>query len=331
MPPVVVGNRVIVHGRGTSKSEGSDGSAGSAVFSLRTDDGSQEWRRDLPSRGWGFSGCPPIVYRGSVYVGGNGIYALSARDGRPRWRHETNDSVNDAAVGYQNTVVASTGDDLLAFDERGHTRWAYHTGADRASRSPPTAGGGYVLYTTGIIETVVAIDPRVGNTEWVYQADSSFGTPTVADGSAYIPSLDRLHAVDVATGDGRWTTEVTAASGVATDSSRLFVTTAAGDLVAYATRDGTEQWRRNLAAGESVNLGTRPLVTERSVIVTTEKSQLDERVTTYAVDRRTGETRWTVDQPGNISFDAIAADGRLYVPVSWSSDAGGGTLVVLSD
>jgi hypothetical protein len=330
-PPVIVGDQVIVHGGGTTESDGSDGFAGGTVFSLHPDDGSEAWRRRLPNRGGGFSGCPPIVYHGSVYVGGNGIYALSARDGSPRWRHETDDSINEAAVGFQNTVVVSTGDDLLAFDERGHSHGAYRTGDDRASRSPPTVGGGYVLYTTGIIGTVVAYDPWDGNSEWVYQADSDFGTPTVANERVYIPSRDRLHAVDVATGDGRWTTAVTAESGGATDGSRVFVTTAAGDLAAYATSNGAEQWRTTVAGSDDVHLRTRPLVTERSVVVTTEKPRLDERVTTYAVDRRTGETRWTVDQPGNVGFDAVAADGRVYVPVYWSTDDGGGTLVVLSD
>lgn len=335
-PPAIVGNRVIVHGGVTPESDGRDGFTGGAVFSLQTDDGSQEWRHDLPSIGGGYSRCPPIVYRGSVYVGHageSGLYTLDSRDGSPRWRHETGNSVNEAAVGFQNNVVASTGDKLLAFDERGHDQWTYHTGDDRAALSSPAVGGGYVLYTTGVLGSIVAIDPHEGSgvSEWVYQADSNFGTPTVANGRVYVPGSNQLHAVDVATGEGVWTTEVTMSSGVATDNSRLFVTTAAGDLVAYETADRTEAWRTTLAAANSVYLRTRPLVTGQSVIVTTEKPQLDERVTTYAVDRQTGEIRWMVDQPGNISFDAVAADGRLYVPVYWSTDDSGGTLVALSD
>lgn len=335
-PPAIVGNRVIVHGGVTSESNGSDGFTGGAVFSLQTDDGSQVWRRDLPSVGGGYSGCPPIIYHGSVYVGNaaeSGIFVLAVRDGSPRWRHETGNSVNEAAVGFQNKVAVSTGDELLAFDERGHDQWVYQTGDDRASFSPPAVGGGYVLYTTGVLGSIVAIDPREGSgiSEWIYQSDSNFGTPTVANERVYVPGSNQIHAVDVATGEGVWTVEVTTSSGVATDSTRLFVTTAAGDLVAYQATDGTETWRTTLAGDDGVYLRTRPLVTDQSVIVTTEKPQLDERVTTYAVDRRTGEIRWTVDQPGNVSFDAVAAGSRLYVPVYWSTDDSGGTLVVLSD
>jgi len=57
-------------------------------------------------------------------------------------------------------------------------------------------------------------------------------------------------------------------------------------------------------------------VTERSVIVTTEKPGLDEPANTFAVDRRNGEVRWQREQPGNIGYDAVAAGGRLYVPVA---------------
>lgn len=335
-PPAIVGNRVIVHGGVTLESDESDGFSGGAVFSLQSDDGSQEWRRDLPSIGGGYSGCPPIVYRGSVYVGHagkSGLYAIDVRDGSPRWRHETDNSINEAAIGFQNNVVASTGDELLAFDERGHDQWTYHTGDDRASVSPPAVGGGYVLYTMGFLGSIVAIDPREGSgvSEWIYQADSNFGTPTVANKTVYVPGSTQLHAIDVATGEEIWTTEVTTSSSVATDSSRLFATTSGGDLVAYETADGIETWRTTLAAGDSVYLRTRPLVTNQSVIVTTEKPQLDERVTTYAVDRQTGEMRWTVDQPGNVGFDAVAADGRIYVPIYWSAGESGGTLVALSD
>lgn len=335
-PPAIVANRVIVYGGVATESDENDGFTGGAVYSLQTDDGSQEWRRDLPSIGGGFSGCPPIVYRGSVYVGHageSGLYALDARDGSPRWRHKTGNSVNEAAVGVQNNVVTSTGDELLAFDERGRDQWTYQTGDDRAAFSPPAVGGGYVLYTTVGLGSIVAIDPREGSgiSEWTYQADSNFGTPTVANETVYVPGSNQIHAVDVATGEGIWTTEVNMSSGIATDSNRLFVTTAAGDLVAYESAGGAETWRTTVATGDSVYLRTRPLVTGQSVIVTTEKPQLDERVTTYAVDRQSGEIRWTVDQPGNIGFDAVASDGRLYVPVYWSTDDSGGTLVALSD
>jgi outer membrane protein assembly factor BamB len=282
-----------------------------------------------------FSGCPPVVYRGSVYVGHaseSGLYAVDARDGTARWARETRNSVNEPALGADGRVVASDGDDLLATDERGRELWTYRTGDDRSSHAPPAWGGGHVVYTTSIIGSVVGIDPEFGGSisEWRYVADSGFGTPTVADETVYVPGSDRLHAIDVTTGDGRWTAAAEASRGVATDGDRLYVPTEDGALLALATADGSEQWRATLATDADVYLRTRPCVTARSVVVTTEKPQLDERVVTYGLDRTTGEERWRVEQPGNLGYDAVAAGDRVYVPVGWSTREADSTLVALS-
>lgn len=333
-PPAVVGNRVVVHGIVGGESGGDGETDGAVVVSLRAEDGTRQWRRDLPGLGGGYSGAPPIVHHGSVYVGHvgrNGLYALDARDGSPRWRRETRNSVNEAPLGVGDLVFASTGDELLALDLRGRHRWTYQTGTDRVATASPAFDGDRVLYTTRGIGSVVAIDPAEGGlSAWHYQADRQFGEPTVGNGRVYVPGSDRLHVIDLASGEGHWTKEAAPSTGVATDGTRLFAPTDAGDLVAYATGDGSEHWQRSLATSEGVYLRTRPLVTARSVVVTTEKPQLDERVTTYALDRETGDTRWRVDQPGNISAGAVAADDRVYVPVYWSTRDTGGTLVALS-
>jgi len=173
-----------------------------------------------------------------------------------------------------------------------------------------------------VLGSVVAIQPgTVGDplTEWRYApGETDFDTPTVVDGDAYIPG-DRLHALSAATGEVRWTAPVRSTAGVSTDGDRLYLPIDDGALVALDTADGTERWRVSLASEEGVFLRTRPLVTERSVIVTTEKPGLDEPANTFAVDRRNGEVRWQREQPGNIGYDAVAAGGRLYVPVLGTS------------
>lgn len=330
--PAVVGDRVFVHGGPGSESDGAE-----TVLALDAD-GDERWRRELPGTGGGSSGCPPIVHRGSVYVGGlDGVYALDARDGSPRWSRETDGSINEAILGRAGRVFASTGETLLALDTRGQEGWTYTTGDDRFSTAVPTAGGGYVLYTTRVLGSVVAIRPgTVGDpqTEWWYApGEAHFDTPTVVDGDAYVPG-ERLHALSVATGEVRWTAPVQSTAGVSTDGDRLYLPTDDGSLVALDTTDGTERWRVSLAPEDGVYLRTRPLLTERSVIVTTEKPGVDERVDTVAVDRRSGEVRWQRKQPGNIGYDAVAAGGRLYIPVLWDftlNRESGGTLVALAN
>jgi len=117
------------------------------------------------------------------------------------------------------------------------------------SRRPPPAGSGYVLYTTRVLGSVVAIQPgTVGDplTEWRYApGETDFDTPTVVDGDAYIPG-DRLHALSAATGEVRWTAPVRSTAGVSTDGDRLYLPIDDGALVALDTADGTERWRVSL-------------------------------------------------------------------------------------
>jgi len=151
----------------------------------------------------------PVVHRGSVYVGGlDGCTRSTPATGVRGGVGETSGSVNEAVLGRDDRVFASTGETLLALDTRGQEGWTYTTGDDRFSTAAPAAGSGYVLYTTRVLGSVVAIQPgTVGDplTEWRYApGETDFDTPTVVDGDAYIPG-DRLHALSAATGEVRWT------------------------------------------------------------------------------------------------------------------------------
>ncbi|WP_436906963.1 outer membrane protein assembly factor BamB family protein [Halosimplex marinum] len=334
--PAVVGDRVFVYG--STATESGDGDGGCVVDARRASDGRREWRRPLPGFGDAISGCPPLVYRGSVYVGNasrSGLYALGARDGSPRWAHETGDSINEAALGYRGNVYASTGSELLAFDQRGREQWTYRLGDDRLASEPPAGAGGRVLYTTSIIGSVVGLEPGgTGSSDWRYVREASFGTPTVADGIAYVPTEfedQRIHALDLADGTHRWTRSIPLTTGVATDGDRLYGATDGGDLVALTAAEGTERWRTTLVESENAKLATRPLVTDRSVVVTTDAADANGSATTTAVDRRTGGVRWTVDHAVDRALDgAVAAGGRVYVPL-YASDGSTYRLVALSD
>jgi len=334
--PAVVGERVFVYG--STATESGDGDGGCVVDALRASDGRREWRRPLPGFGDAISGCPPVVYRGSVYVGTasrTGLHALDARDGSPRWGHETENSINEAALGYRGTVYASTGDELLAFDQRGREQWAYRTGDDRLASGSPAGAGGRVLYTTGIVGTVVALEPGgTGSSEWRYVREASFGTPTVADDTVFVPTHfenSRIHAIDLDDGTRRWTRPADIVTGFATDGDRLYGATDGDDLVALGAADGQERWRTALPGGGGVRFGTRPLVTDRSVIVTTEARDPSGHATTTAVDRRTGEVRWTVDHAVDRPLGGpVAAGGRVYVPL-YASDSPTYRLVALAD
>jgi len=175
----------------------------------------------------------PVVHRGSVYVGGlDGVYALDARDGSPRWSRETSGSVNEAVLGRDDRVFASTGETLLALDTRGQEGWTYTPPATTDSRRPPPRLAAATSSTRhGCLGSVVAIQPgTVGGPAdgWRYApGETDFDTPTVVDGDAYIPG-DRLHALSAATGEVRWTAPVRSTAGVSTDGDRLYLRSMTG-------------------------------------------------------------------------------------------------------
>jgi len=84
---------------------------------------------------------------------------------------------------------------------------------------------------------------------------------------------------------------------------------------------------------EGVFLRTRPLVTERSVIVTTEKPGLDEPANTFAVDRRNGRSAGNANNPvTSATTRSQRADGSTFRSFGTSpSTESGGTLVALAN
>ncbi|WP_239640743.1 outer membrane protein assembly factor BamB family protein [Haloferax prahovense] len=132
---------------------------GPSVCSGRAESGDERWRRALPGGG-DFSGCPPIVHRGSVYVGGlDGVYALAARDGSPRWSRVTAGSVNEAVLGHDGRVFASTGQTLLALDTRGREGWTYTTMMTGFRRPSPRLAAAPSSTRLGCLEALSPSSP----------------------------------------------------------------------------------------------------------------------------------------------------------------------------
>ena len=327
--PAVVGDSVFVHGISGSD----DGDEGPTVRSLAAVDGTERWRRRLPSLGSGYSGATPIVYRGSVYVGNvgeSGLYAIDARDGSRRWAYETGSSVNEAAVGVDGRVFATTGSELFAFDERGNRQWTYQNGDDRATFAAPALAGERLVHTTTVVDSVVGFDPAVNGpvSEWLYEDGDGFHEVVAAGETAYVTGDEHLHAIASGPGERRWRAPVAASATPSTDGDRVYLTTESDTLIALAAGDGERLWEAMLADEEGVSLRTPPLVTERSVVVTTERTQGDAGIATYGVDRRSGEIRWRVEHDARVANGAVAVGGRLYVAM-YDAGTETGTLLAL--
>lgn len=205
----------------------------------------------------------PIVVDGSVYVGAgdHNIYALDAATGKKRWSFETKDWVV-ASVAYADkaVVVVSTDSIVHVIDtETGRKRFVYDSGRPSYSSGPAiheriaifnsdrgtvwAIERGAITYpferaiwrwkvqlaAWGIFSEI----PQQKGTVWnVVVGGDLIGTPAVAHNTVYtVNEQGKVFALDAATGEERWITELEA---IITASPSV-----AGTTVLVGTKDGT--------------------------------------------------------------------------------------------
>ncbi len=163
------------------------------------------WSYPLPSGDQEFAS--PVVYEGSVFMGGN--------DGR-----------------------------LRAFAEiNGLVRWSYPTGSPIHSTAAVWDGIAYVGNNAGNFYALGAAD---GDLKWTYNADSAIkAAPAVLNGWAYIATEDgRVYGLDANTGAASWSYAVDGAvsSSPAATGDAVYVATETGKLYAFTAASGELRW-----------------------------------------------------------------------------------------
>jgi outer membrane protein assembly factor BamB len=171
-----------------------------------------------------------------------------------------------------------------------------------------------------------ALDLRTGEPVWTspVQLDDVVRTPVASDGtSAYVGDVSGIvTAVDLASGEARWTTELETpiAGAVAIDGERAFVSTVGeqqtpGVVVALDTSTGEEVWRTGEAAGLG-NVVSGPVVADGRIFAL-------EPGNVVALDIRDGHLLWRTEivnpqttpfsPQGIASLAPVAADGQVFV------------------
>ena len=241
------------------------------LVSLRRSAGQLQWR--VPLHDEKLSGKPapqnptfnrrtavPVLVDGTLYLGSpdHGLYALDAVTGKILWRHDLGAAVFAAVAVQGDDLVAGCYDGSVVVLNR-------HTGTESArtklggpiASTPVIAGDtilvgcrDYLLY--GLRRSDLSIAWR--DTFWFSWVES---VPQLAGGLAYVGGSDfrRISALDPATGQTRWATDVrgiTWGTPVVTDDT-VFAGTSAqnpaalhheGGLVALDRRTGTVKWRQ---------------------------------------------------------------------------------------
>ncbi|WP_254864639.1 PQQ-binding-like beta-propeller repeat protein [Halovivax gelatinilyticus] len=131
-------------------------------------------------------------------------------------------------------------------------------------------------------------------------------SPTVANGTVYTTNHDGppyLHAVDLQTGDERWTYDGAelGESPIVHDGT-VYATGRDGLVVALDAESGDEAW--TAPVGESVE--STPTLADGMVFAGTTGGTL------YAIEAESGDEAWTFDAGGHVAAPTVA-DGVVYV------------------
>lgn len=221
-------------------------------------------------------------------------------------------SVSDGAV-----VVGTEAGTINAFDETGDERWQVDTG--QRPSGPTAIAGDTVLAVTGASPelgatwTLRAFALADGSERWTFTTDEQWGMELlgVEDGSVFVVSADdalegvgeSLYALDLATGDERWSREVGDPRGGLVTADAVYAPTI--DRVYAYDHDGTHLW-----TVEDVDYQYRSLRAIDDVVGFAASSPDDPRQTTlYALDATSGDERWTFDDWFVTSL--AVADGHL--------------------
>lgn len=256
-------------------------------------------------------------------------------------------------VGYGRVYIANFAGRLFAIDAAtGKTRWSYASG--RCGWASPALANHLVFETfIGNSEChsnardgeVAAFDARSGRPRWIRRVGPTESSPLVAHGVVYAGDWNgRVWALDAATGQVRWTTDLHGAikGSLALTGQRLFIGTYGGDVVSLDARTGRVLWR----SGGHSRIYSSPAVAYGRVYI----GSLDGGVyafgattgdllwahptggyvyaspavwhgliligsydhTFYAFDAGTGDIRWRFDANGAISGAATVIDGLVY-------------------
>lgn len=193
----------------------------------------------------------------------------------------------------------------------GRVRWTTRVSNGGSMGVPTVVGDRLIVQSYGLL---FAFDRRMGKRQWEYDIGRGPpGSPVVVDGVAYLANGSfsewsaEAFAVDVATGEERWRTElgtgeVHLGGSVAVADDTMFVVD--GDLVGLDVADGSEIWRTAFEAPAE----TTPSVANGTVYVT------DGAGTFHAVTAADGTKRWSaeVGEPER-GMAATIVDEEVYV------------------
>ena len=239
------------------------GSWDHCLHAFYSNNGTRKWK--FNANGANIASSPAIAEDGTIYFGtlwslGNGgkIHAVN-HDGTEKWRYQTGDAIlSDPAIGDDGTIYIGSMDNYLyAFYPNGTLRWKFKTGGD--VKSPPSIAEDGTIYfgSLDFDNSLYALFPN-GTLKWkVGTGDGTSANPSIAeDGTIYVGS-NKLRAF-FPNGTLKWSFDlgpgrhIQYSSPAIAEDGTIYVGTninevSGGDIIAV-NPDGTEKWRKKIAA-----------------------------------------------------------------------------------
>jgi outer membrane protein assembly factor BamB len=260
-----------------------------------------------------FMNRPPCNARGGRRGLDGALVALSAKNGRVRWRKTIGPSESSPVVANGLVYVGDWRGKVYAFQARtGRLRWSYQTGDDVKGGA---AVAGRRLYIGSYDGRVYALDARNGRLLWRSSAQNRFGgrgnfyaTPVAAYGRVYVGNTDgKVYSYGATTGKIRWShhTGSYVYSSAAVWQQRVYVGSHDKNLYCFDAATGRVRWRFR-ANGK---ISGAPTIINGLVYFSTVKGR------TYALDARTAHRKWTWPDG---QYTAVVADRRRLFVVGYS-------------
>jgi outer membrane protein assembly factor BamB len=248
------------------------------------------------------------------------LYALSAQDGKERWRFSGGQrEYVDGVSSDGKLIFAPNGDytlyalDPAQIEENGEPRVVWKFLAKNKLWSRPLVANGKV-YQASMDHNLYALDAATGKLLWTFTAGASIAArPAIQDGILFFGSFDQhVYAVDADTGTQVWRSERLGGwvwcDPLVVDGNVL-VGDVKGGFYALDIRDGSIRWRSQVGGA----IRAQPVVVEDSIYIVASDTYL------YRLDRRP-----TPDANGYVPPERVLENGlvrRLFSTPAYVGDA----------
>lgn len=285
------------------------------LYAFDTATGNQHWNFEIdeeqPTTDTTCYGQTFAVQNSTIYSGGcEAFHAIDAGNGTSRWANEKYTTDYTPALA-DNRVYLSSGMLVGLSTETGTKEWEPKTAIE--SVTAPALGPD-TIYVGAPGGRIVAVDSERRTVNWTFQSDDSrISAPTVHDnvlvaGSGTPPKRGHVSALEATTGELRWqlATDAIVPNPPTVQDETVYTGTADGSVYAVDMMTGEPRWQFETA----YLFTSRPTVTDDTVYVGSSHHL-------HAIERDTGNERWSVEFTGTItesvSFPVVTRDGSHLV------------------